>query len=190
MPTENETTSEMDKEEVETTQQQEGLTLEQLQAALKAAEKRITTLNHESAERRKKLEGYEQAEQERANANKSELERATARASELEKRLAELTETQRKQTLRHAVEMTAAKLGFTDPEDAYTLADLRDAEVDETGKVKGVEQALKNLLEKKPYLKGLAARSPDIDAGKRNTASGTAASAELVAQKRSEYSGI
>lgn len=185
--------SEMDAtEEVETTENKStGKTVEELQAELANAQKLIKDLNRENAGRRKKLEEYEEAERLKAEADKTDLQKAQDRAAALEKQIADLTVQGKKDKIRHAVEITAAKLSFTDPEDAYTLADLSAVEIGEDGKVKGVEQALKALLEKKPYLKGAERqKSPDLEADKRNNAGASTPRDEIVARKRAEYPGI
>lgn len=184
--------SEMDAaEEVETTENKStGKTVEELQAELANAQKLIKDLNRENAGRRKKLEEYEEAERLKVEADKTELQKAQDRAAALEKQIADLTAQGKKDKIRHAVEITAAKLSFSDPEDAYTLADLSAVEIGEDGKVKGVEQALKALLEKKPYLKGAERQKPpDLDAEKRNNAQSTPRD-EIIARKRAEYPGI
>ncbi len=46
----------------------------------------------------------------------------------------------------------AATVGFVHPEDAWKLVDTSKLELQEDGTVKGLEEELKNLAEKKPYL--------------------------------------
>ena len=59
--------------------------------------------------------------------------------------------------VRHAIEIRAAKMGFVDPSDAYSLVELDTDESPikydaESGKTVGVEKALKALVKEKPYL--------------------------------------
>ena len=55
-------------------------------------------------------------------------------------------------------------MGLVDPDAAYLLIDRTTLTYDATDGVAGVEQALTQLLEEKPYLKGAALRSPNINA--------------------------
>lgn len=193
--------SEMDKEqEVETTEtkevettDQKTLTLEDALAELENLRKQNRALGRENAERRNKLKTFEEAEAQRAEAEKTELQKAKDRVALLEKQLSDQAESMNKQAIRHSVEITAARLGFSDPADAFTLADLSEVEITDDGKVKGVEAALKSLLEKKPYLKGTETtetkRSPELDARKRNSLSSTPAE-EILVRKRSEYGSL
>lgn len=54
---------------------------------------------------------------------------------------------------RAAITAEAAKLGVIDPDAAYALMDQSGLEIDDTGSVAGVSEALTALLEAKPYLK-------------------------------------
>lgn len=136
--------------------------LEQTRRALKRA-------NAEAAERRKRLKELEEAERKRQEAELSEKERLERTLAELQAErdtlLAQMTELR----LRSAVERVAVRLGFRDPEDVYHLADLSGVEVDDDGKVNGIEAALKALAKAKPYLLKQE-QTPDIDAGKRGRA--------------------
>ena len=157
---------------------------------LSGAQTALHNANKEAADRRKKLEAYEKAEAEKNEAEKSELEKAQARAAELEKKLADQTEQSKKDKIRHAVEITAKDLGYADPEDAIALADLSGVVVDDAGKVSGVEQALKTLLEKKPHLKGSGqTQPPDLDANRRGQDKPVTVE-DLIARKRADYTSI
>ena len=118
--------------------------LERVKAALKTA-------NSESASRRKRLEELEAAEADRAAAQLSEVEKAKKLAADAEAK-AQAAERLRTAMVRNAVVVAASKLNFYDPEDAFRLADLGDAQVGEDGKVTGVEDALKALAKAKPHL--------------------------------------
>ena len=150
--------------------------LERLKAALKAA-------NNESAARRKKLEELEAAEEQRKSAELSEVEKAKKAQTDAEAKAQATEERFRTATIRSAVAMEAARLGFYDPEDAFRLADLADVQVGEDGKVTGVEAALKALAKAKAHLVKTTSGGGDIN----STAAGrqTRPSAdELVRQKR------
>lgn len=146
----------------------DGKTPEQLRAELASANARIGVLNKESTERRKKLEKYESDEKKRGEAGMSEIEKANNRLAELESGIQQRDAALRTTRIQTAVERTASKLKFRDPEDAYTmlLPKQADIEIDENGVVKGVEELLKQLAKSKPYLidEGDGSKSPNIDA--------------------------
>lgn len=66
--------------EEESSDDETELTAEQLKVQLLESRKRIKDLNHESAERRKKLEAFEAAEAKRKQAEMTEVEKANAKA--------------------------------------------------------------------------------------------------------------
>jgi hypothetical protein len=140
--------------------------VESLKAALKKA-------NSESAARRKKLEAYEEAERQRQEAELSETEKLNKKLAEVTAERDGFVEQMRTNSIRHAVEMTAATMQFHDPADAYALADLADVDVADDGKVSGVENALKALAKSKPHLVKSANTQADVNATNRtNGASG------------------
>jgi len=116
------------------------LELERTRAALKER-------NKENASWRKKLEKYEQEEREREAAKLSEVEREKKRADEAEKRAAESEQRVRETLIRAAFVAEAAKVGAAHPEDVYRLADLSEVDVDDSGKVTGVAEAVKALVD-------------------------------------------
>ena len=93
------------------------------------------------------------------DAQLSELEKANRRAEALEAEKAriaqekdQLAATMRTDRIRHALEIEAARQGYNDPADAYSLIDLGTIKVGEDGAIAGVEEALKELTKAKPYL--------------------------------------
>lgn len=162
--------------------------MKQAMEELNGAQDALHKANSEAADRRKKLEAYEKEKADREAAEKTELEKAQAKAAELEKQISDQAEANRKLTIRHAVEITAAQLGFADTNDAYTLADLSTVEIVD-GKVTNAEKVLKALLEKKPYLKKGQQQQVDLDQNKRNNVTGKTED-EILAAKRSQYSPL
>ena len=118
--------------------------LEKVRAALKAA-------NKEAAERRVKLQEYEEQERKRKEAEMSEIERAMAKAEEAQKKATEMEARLREQAIKTAVIAEAAKLNIIDPEAAYALVDKTALNYSERG-VDGLDDAMKALVEAKPYL--------------------------------------
>ncbi len=93
----------------------------------------------------------EKALREKQLAEKGELDRAKTETADAVKA---------KEGLEHAVEQLRLHNAFLssnaytwhDPEDALRLADLSDVEIDDDGKVHGLEEAIKKLATKKPHL--------------------------------------
>lgn len=131
--------------------------LERTRAALQAA-------NREAADRRKKLEQYEKAEQDRKQAEMTELEKLQAAKEAAEKRAqdAEARATQR--LIESAFVAEASRYGAKFPEDAYTLADKSGVTVDDDGKVVGVSEAVKALVSGGRLPMGTP-QAPDLDGG-------------------------
>ena len=120
-------------------------TAAELAAELERVKAALKTANSESASRRKRLEELEAAEAERTAAQLSEVEKAKKLAADAEVKAQAAEERLRTAMVRNAVVVAASKLNFHDPEDAFRLADLGDAQVGDDGKVTGVEDALKAL---------------------------------------------
>lgn len=80
-------------------------------------------------------------------AQMSELEKAQQRAEQLEAERDAAREQATETTIRSAFIAEAARLGVAHPEDAYLLAELDGVNLDESGKVTGVADALKTLVD-------------------------------------------
>jgi hypothetical protein len=76
-------------------------------------------------------------------------ELAEKRAEEVEKARTELNTTK----IRSAVERAASQMGAVDPSDIYRLIDSDSLKVNDEGEVEGADEAVKAVLEAKPYLK-------------------------------------
>jgi phage I-like protein len=94
----------------------------------------------------------------------SETERLQTRAQEAERKADEADERIATAMIATDVKVKATQMGIVDPDAAYLLIDRGTLSYDATAGVAGVEQALTQLLEEKPYLKGAAIRSPNINA--------------------------
>jgi hypothetical protein len=101
------------------------------------------------------------------DASLSEQERRDKRLSELEgEKTAWETERQDWQT-REAVTVTALRLGYADPADAYSLIDRSALEFDDNGKPRNVDKLLSDLIAAKPYLAGSSRPGGSFDGGPR-----------------------
>lgn len=129
-----------------------GMTVEQLAAELETLRKALKAANAESATRRKRLEELEAAEEERKAAQMSEIDKALKAKADAEARAQAAEERMRTATIRNAVVLAATRANFHDPEDAFRLADLEGVQINEDGRVSGVEEALKALAKAKPHL--------------------------------------
>jgi ferredoxin-like protein FixX len=74
---------------------------------------------------------------------------ADKKAKEVEEVRTELNTTK----IRSAVEREASKLGAVDPADVYKFIDSDQIKINDKGEVEGAEEAVKGVLEAKPYLK-------------------------------------
>jgi len=142
--------------------------LEEALAQLDELRGQIKRVNAESADRRRKLAAYEEAEAKRQQAELSELEKLRVQAAEKDDLYQQAINDLTKLRIRHAIEMAAGRLGFYKPEDAAQLMDWSGLEVDEEQNVKGVEDALKALLKERPYLIRQQQAAPDLNAQQRS----------------------
>jgi len=153
-------------------------TVTDLQAEMAEMRKALRAANREAAERRKKLEAYEQAETERKQAEMTELEKAQAARQEAERR-AEEAESKLAFSIRRD-----AFYGWASPtarEDAITLLDLEgDADVAEM---------VAELQEKRPYLfkQEPSPEVPDIDGRPRGRRSKAEADEDRVKEAARKY---
>lgn len=112
------------------------------------------------------LRGTVQAQRQAQEAQMTELQKAQRRIQELDEERKRLAAENRTRVIETEVITAATALGFRNPRDGMALADLTAVAVGDDGKVTGVEEALKALLEARPYLKAEATPSPapNIDA--------------------------
>lgn len=103
----------------------------------------------EAAEELSKLKEADLSEQELLKKRIAEMqEAATAREAQAEANAAEVNQ----RLIRSEVRVLAATMDFWEPKEAYKLADLTGATVDENGEVQGIKQPLKDLAENSKHL--------------------------------------
>jgi hypothetical protein len=85
-------------------------------------------------------------------AQMSEIERATKVAAEAEARAAALAERAQKAILRSAVVSAATRAGAVDPDAVLALMDHSSVTVGDDDSVQGVDEAVRAVLDAKPYL--------------------------------------
>lgn len=86
---------------------------------------------------------------------------ATKREAELQAANTRLQELQ----IQIAVERAATKAGIVDSDAAYKLIDRSKVKVNNEGQVEGIDEAIKSLVESKPYLIGKGGSASTIGAG-------------------------
>ncbi|MEK5109846.1 scaffolding protein [Cytobacillus sp. FSL K6-0129] len=113
----------------------------------------------ETAEKLKKLEEYEKAEEERRKAEMSEAERlkadkeeAAKKAEEAEEKAKQAQEKANQRIINTEIKSIARSLNANDLNDVLALLDKSTLEVDEEGNVSGVDLAVQALKEAKPWM--------------------------------------
>jgi chromosome segregation ATPase len=131
--------------------------VKQALSELGGAQKALHETNKEAADRRKKLEALEAAENERKQAAMTETQKLAEQAKALEERATKAEQerdaaaTRANETLLKTAVMLAAG-NFNDPKDAWTFIDKAKIKLTEAGEVEGVEKAIEELAKQKPYL--------------------------------------
>lgn len=129
----------------QTQEETKTVTVEELQAEKERLERSLQNKAEEAERVHNKLAAYEEAERKRKEAEMTELEKLQAQNKELQEKAQKAAESAKEQARNAEVIRLAATLGFADPKDAIKFVDS-ETEVD------GLEDALKELAEKKPYL--------------------------------------
>jgi hypothetical protein len=132
--------------------------LEKTRIALKAA-------NKEAADRRKRLEELESAEEARKAAAMTDLDKANKRAEDAEAKAAQAETRARETLIRSAFVAEAARVGAAHPEDVYLLADKSAVDVDDTGGIRGVVEAVKTLVDAGRIPLSGRTPAPNLDGG-------------------------
>ena len=94
----------------------------------------------------------------------TEQEKLEARAVEAERKVVSATEQISSAMIASEVKVRAAQMGIIDPDAALLLVDRANVRYTDDEGVTGVETALTQLVEDKPYLKGVPAnRAPNLN---------------------------
>ncbi len=111
--------------------------------------------------------------EERKLAEMSEIERAKAAVAERDQQITALREQQKQSAISAEVKLIGLREGANDVGDLLAFVGRESLEIGEDGAVKGVEEAVKTLKEKKPYLFKQQNTEPNKPAGQHppNTAS-------------------
>lgn len=103
---------------------------------------------------KRKAEKAERDLEQRKRADMTESERLKAELDEERKNRTAAEERANRTLMRSRFELEAAKIGCVDPDAAFTLLGDAALQVDEAGKVLGIQKALERLQKDKPYLFG------------------------------------
>mgnify|MGYP005819501193 CR=1 FL=1 len=95
-------------------------------------------------------------------ANLTEAERLEARVSDAEKRATDAQGQVSSAMIASEVKVRATQMGIVDPDAAFLLLDKKNVAYNVTDGVSGVDDALAQLLEDKPYLRA-GNRTPNIN---------------------------
>lgn len=122
------------------------------EAELRRARKQVAELRQRLKEYEAKVAQYEAAQ-------KTETERYRDRVAELERAVAEAERQRQELLIRSSVINAAYRLGAVDPDAVFRLIDLSKVDFDEDGNPIGVEEAVKELLAARPYLRAVSQAS-------------------------------
>jgi predicted RNase H-like nuclease (RuvC/YqgF family) len=146
-----------------------------------------------------KLSEYEQAQKEKEQAEMTELERLKAQLEEketfaktLEEQLNETKTSAQREKIRNEFIKVATSQNVAYLDDALHLADLSAVTIDEDGKVVGVEDVVKSLVDNKPFLLAKKQAQPigeSTNGGKQDKAEKTAKQLLDDAAARARKSG-
>ena len=144
-----------------------GKTVAELETELSRTAAALTAANGESATRRKKLDALEKAEADRVAASLTDLEKEKKRADDAEAREKAANEKSQTTALKAAFENAAYKAGVLHPEDVYVLADKSAVTMDDDGKITGVTEAVKALVDagRVPMTPNGPPPAPDLNGG-------------------------
>jgi FKBP-type peptidyl-prolyl cis-trans isomerase (trigger factor) len=96
-------------------------------------------------------------------ANLTEAERLAQRANDAEKAVVDANVKLADALISSEVKVKAVQLGIIDPDAAYLLMDKANVQYDAEKGVSGIDEALTQLLDNKPYLKGSLNRAPNLN---------------------------
>ena len=93
----------------------------------------------------------------------TDQEKLEARATEAERKAASAAGQVSAAMISSEVKVRATQLGIIDPDAALLLLNRTNVRYSEDGGVTGVDEALTQLMEAKPYLKGQSNRAPNLN---------------------------
>lgn len=145
-----------------------------------ALQRELAEARQEAAKYRTQARDLQAAQQQAQDAALSDAERNAKRVQEQEAELATLRAALDDERILNRVTLTAGRLGYADPMDAYRLLDRSAIERDDDGNPKNLERLLQTMLAGKPYLASSQVRATgSAEGGTRGT--GTAGKSDMNA---------
>jgi DNA-binding helix-hairpin-helix protein with protein kinase domain len=117
-------------------------------------------LKSQLEELRKVDEERKRAEMSEIERYKADLEKALNERQTFEQELEKLRESVKQERIKNAFITAATSANIAYIDDAFRLADLSAVTIDEDGNVVGIEDAIKTLVEHKPFLLAQAKKEP------------------------------
>ena len=93
----------------------------------------------------------------------TDQEKLEARATAAERKAEAAIQQVASAVIASEVKVRASQLGIIDPDAAYLLLDRTNVAYADDGTVSGIDDALTQLIENKPYLKGAPNRAPNLN---------------------------
>ncbi len=125
------------------------------------------------------------ADADRKDSELGEVEKLRKQLTDLQNENGSLKGSMRELQVRNAFEAEAIRAGVIDSDAAYRLADLSGVELDETGKLVGVKEAIKGLKDSRAFLFGQVQKAPPggVAAGGGNPQAGNPAAKQVVTEQ-------
>ena len=158
-----------------------------LQAELTEVRKALKAANSEAADRRKKLQAFEDAEKKRKESEMSEVERLNAQLAEMVSTHEQLQKSLQDTKLNAAIDVAAKTLNFINVDEARAHINRDALKLDDEGNWTGVTKALETLAKERPHLIEKKVTMPDTDGTKRNTGKATAQDEAYMNTIKSRY---
>ena len=132
------------------------------------AAKEAASLEKKLEEANKKLDAYKTDEEKDLEDSQNEIADLTGKLTIADDAVLVAVADLVKERTKFAVTVEALKMGFEDPDDAHALLPVDTIKFNKKiNKVEGVEEALKALVEEKPYLLGVEPIGTPRSDGKR-----------------------
>ena len=159
-----------------------------LQAELAEVRKALKAANSEAADRRKKLQAFEDAEKKRKESEMSEVEKLNAQLVEMTSTQEQLQKSLQDTKLNAAIDVAAKTLNFINVDEARAHINRDALKLDDEGNWTGVKKALETLAEERPHFIEKKTPMPNTDGKKRNTSKATTQDEAYMNTIRSRYS--
>jgi len=152
-----------------------GKSVSELEAEVARTAAALSAANRESEGRRKELKALKDAEEARNLAAMSETERLKKELEAANAATQKAQEAAKETLVRSAFISAAAQAGVAHPEDVFLLADRSGVVISDVGKVEGVAEAVKSLVDSGRVPMSGKPKAPNLDGGAGGPTRGQAA---------------